>query len=357
MDIFYILVNGQTTGPFDMGTLSQKVAEGVLTKETIVYKQGAMNWAQASTLPELQPLFNAPPVPPIPTIPPIPPTPLASANNGEPLGLKLVNMQFVCSKCDHTLSPSELDKNLIGTCKKCGSIVTATKEQLKGTSEVVNSQKNAVRFFKEHNFETALHYAKEILSYADDMDNAVALFIIAYYEAYVTTIKSRDELNKFFNETLAKINFATDELEAFKEVLQHAVYQVEDYEKVILKTLLEKNGAEATGKFIEEFSPYLINKRNSIEWFDAEMCSIYADISAQADIPKTWYALFQGITKNPESPEASQSYHLKTATLHFYNQYVLGVGKIFSVIKNDALKAKFGGAFNQIKTKIEFKMN
>ena len=202
-----------------------------------------------------------------------------------------------------------------------------------------------------------MHYAKETLSFAQDLDNAVALFIIAYYEAYVATVKSRDEMNKFFYETLATIDFADDEMEAFKEIIHHAVYHVADYEKVILKTLVEKDGIVATAKFIEDFSPYLINKRASIEWFDNEMCEIYAKITEQADIPKTWYALYQGITKNPASPEASQSYHLKTATKVFYESYVLGVGKIFSGIKDEKLKAQFGGAFNKIDTMIKYKMN
>ena len=358
MDTFYIAVNGQTMGPFDMGALSQKVADGTLTKDTLVFKQGMAGWAPASTVAELQILFSVPPIPPVPPVPPAPIAPAAQTYNGKPLGIILENKEFRCSGCKYALKLDEIDKTtLIGKCPNCGNMVTATRKQIKGAKEVVNSQENAVRFFTENNFETAVHYAKEILSYAQDLDNAVALFIIAYYEAYVATVKSRDELNKFFNETLAKIEFADDEMDAFKTVLKHAVYYVEDYEKVILQTIITNEGVIEAGKFIEEFSPYLINKRNSIEWFDSEMCSIYADISAQADIPKTWYALFQCITKNPESPEAGQSYHLKTATLHFYNQYVLGVGKIFSVIKNDALKAKFGGAFNQIKTKIEFKMN
>lgn len=71
---FFVAVNGQTTGPYDMNVLSQMVANGTLRKESLVWKQGMAAWAQAGMVPELQALFNVPPAPPAPPAPPVPPT-------------------------------------------------------------------------------------------------------------------------------------------------------------------------------------------------------------------------------------------------------------------------------------------
>lgn len=67
---FHIAINGQTTGPYDIGTLSQMVVAGTFTKQSLVWKQGMANWMVAETVPELQALFGT--VPPAPPIPPVP---------------------------------------------------------------------------------------------------------------------------------------------------------------------------------------------------------------------------------------------------------------------------------------------
>ena len=68
---YHVAVNGQAAGPYDLNVLSQMVAAGTFTKESLVWKQGMVTWTQAGMVQELQPLFS---VPPIPTgIPPVPP--------------------------------------------------------------------------------------------------------------------------------------------------------------------------------------------------------------------------------------------------------------------------------------------
>ena len=66
--VYHVAQNGQATGPFDMGTLSQMVSVGTLTKDSLVWKQGMAEWAKAGAIQELQPLFgfSVPPVPPVP---------------------------------------------------------------------------------------------------------------------------------------------------------------------------------------------------------------------------------------------------------------------------------------------------
>lgn len=54
---YYVGVNGQQAGPFNMQQLSSLVQNGQMNGLTLVWKQGLDGWVQASTLPELQSLF------------------------------------------------------------------------------------------------------------------------------------------------------------------------------------------------------------------------------------------------------------------------------------------------------------
>ena len=62
---FHVAVNGQQTGPFKIDQLKQKIQDGEIKKETLVWTKGMGQWAKAGTVPELTALFNALP-PPIP---------------------------------------------------------------------------------------------------------------------------------------------------------------------------------------------------------------------------------------------------------------------------------------------------
>ena len=55
--IYYVAVNGQATGPFDMNTLSQMVVQRILTKDTLVWKEGMQNWTKVVSIEELKNLF------------------------------------------------------------------------------------------------------------------------------------------------------------------------------------------------------------------------------------------------------------------------------------------------------------
>jgi hypothetical protein len=59
---FFVAVNGQQQGPFDLGALSQRQQQGQLTRETLVWAQGMASWTPAGQVPDLAALFaNAPP--------------------------------------------------------------------------------------------------------------------------------------------------------------------------------------------------------------------------------------------------------------------------------------------------------
>ena len=65
---YHVAMNGQAAGPFDVSVLTQMVAAGQLTADSLVWKSGMAQWAKAGTIDELKGLFVnvMPPIPPIP---------------------------------------------------------------------------------------------------------------------------------------------------------------------------------------------------------------------------------------------------------------------------------------------------
>jgi membrane protease subunit (stomatin/prohibitin family) len=63
---FFVAVNGQQAGPFDLPTLQGMLQKGQVARETLVWRNGMSAWTKASEVSELAPLFaNVPP--PLPT--------------------------------------------------------------------------------------------------------------------------------------------------------------------------------------------------------------------------------------------------------------------------------------------------
>lgn len=63
---YYVAVNGQPTGPFDINTLTQMAVTGQFTNGSLVWKNGMTEWVKAETIAELKGLFSntMPPTPP-----------------------------------------------------------------------------------------------------------------------------------------------------------------------------------------------------------------------------------------------------------------------------------------------------
>ncbi len=63
---FYLGINQQRVGPLDLNAIKLKIQSGEVTGTTLAWKQGMENWAPASEVAELKPLFDAvpPPLPP-----------------------------------------------------------------------------------------------------------------------------------------------------------------------------------------------------------------------------------------------------------------------------------------------------
>lgn len=62
---YFVVQKGQQTGPFDMNTLRQMAQTNMLTRESLVWKNGMPEWIKAELVSELKDLFNTVP-PPIP---------------------------------------------------------------------------------------------------------------------------------------------------------------------------------------------------------------------------------------------------------------------------------------------------
>lgn len=65
---FYVAVNGQTTGPFSLDQIRQKIIGGEIVASTYVYRLGGTAWAAAQSEPEIAQIFTSllPPPPPPP---------------------------------------------------------------------------------------------------------------------------------------------------------------------------------------------------------------------------------------------------------------------------------------------------
>lgn len=61
---FYILINNQPNGPFDLIKFKELIIQGTINKETLVWKNGLEKWYTASNVVELVNLFNSEPPPP-----------------------------------------------------------------------------------------------------------------------------------------------------------------------------------------------------------------------------------------------------------------------------------------------------
>ena len=68
-NIFHMVYADGKTGQFDLNGMKNNISQGILTKDTLVWKQGMANWQKASEVPEINSLFSVaggmtpPPIP------------------------------------------------------------------------------------------------------------------------------------------------------------------------------------------------------------------------------------------------------------------------------------------------------
>ncbi len=64
--LFFVLINNQQNGPFDLNKLKELIYNGNILKDTLVWKSGMPDWDKANNQVELSGYFNsAPPPPPL----------------------------------------------------------------------------------------------------------------------------------------------------------------------------------------------------------------------------------------------------------------------------------------------------
>lgn len=61
---FFMVVRGERVGPMDAAALRERMGNGELTPDTLVWKAGLEQWTPAARVPEVAALFGPPPVPP-----------------------------------------------------------------------------------------------------------------------------------------------------------------------------------------------------------------------------------------------------------------------------------------------------
>ncbi len=62
---FFVVINNQQAGPYDLNILKQMITQNQITRETMVWKEGMQNWTSAGSVNELSVMFGLTP-PPIP---------------------------------------------------------------------------------------------------------------------------------------------------------------------------------------------------------------------------------------------------------------------------------------------------
>jgi hypothetical protein len=62
---FFVVVNGQQAGPYDLNTLKQMAMQNQINRDVLVWREGMVNWQAAGQVNELNSVFGSVP-PPIP---------------------------------------------------------------------------------------------------------------------------------------------------------------------------------------------------------------------------------------------------------------------------------------------------
>lgn len=65
-DVYYVAIDGQATGPFDIQTLAQMITLGTFNKKSLVWKKGMEDWEVAENVPSILSLFDDNEIPPLP---------------------------------------------------------------------------------------------------------------------------------------------------------------------------------------------------------------------------------------------------------------------------------------------------
>ena len=263
--------------------------------------------------------------------------------------------KYYCPGCGALIPADRIDfKTRTAYCDFCCQTIRFPKQHSHNSPSLSIALEETLKLFMAGNVESAKSEAETVLSLSSG--NPAAHFVISYYKAYIAEIKSSSVIKKYFETTWKDALFEIEEEEMCKQMLLKTVLRSAEFEEQILGKLMEYDDPKEMADFIEKFSPTAISTRRDIRWFTPAMASIYKELTLKCNLPKTWYALYSVIRKNPDSPLFSNDFFLKTKTRIFYEDYLLKVGDIFSGIKDERWRKEFNGAFLKLKKDFEAKM-
>lgn len=263
-------------------------------------------------------------------------------------------MVYECP-CGHVFTEAEIDfKAKKAVCKKCKSVVNL-RQQANRSETVLGNIEPAVSAFLERDYERADNIAKLILGASDD--NLPALFMRAYYLAHSKDgMRDNEQMDLFFNKQLPEIEPLDDEIDQLKKLLLHDPLHLANYEEQILRKMIDTQTADELAEFVDEFSSINTLNRKTIDWFTPGMVDTYSEVASITNTPKTWFALYKQVGENPDSPEVGNTFFLEKKVSRFFNNYVLGVEKIYNSIADPEQKTKFTTAYANRKQKFMEKM-
>ncbi len=263
--------------------------------------------------------------------------------------------KFLCPGCGIQVQADQINlKTRRAHCDFCGQEIVFPKRTSTASPSAVIALNQARDFFLNGDFKSAVSCAQTAVEMVPN--HVAALYIIAYYKAFAADVKNRTSLDKVFNEILPDAEFEIEEEEIFKQLLLKTIGHSMAYEEQILDKFVSFDDDAEIGEFAEQFCPYTIAKRDHIDWFTPKLAGIYIQMSKKSSIPKTCYALYLSLTKNPDSPFVSNTFYLATKTKRYYDDYMLPIGEVFNNIGDQAVKAKFVSVYNKAKELCEQKM-
>lgn len=259
---------------------------------------------------------------------------------------------FVCPHCGMSVDVANINmKTRRGSCDWCGHEIIFPKKHVAGGVDMVTALEEGYRLFAEGNFESAKSTGERVI--AQSRNNVTALYLVSYHKAFSAEVKSSKVYENIFTQVLPEAEFEIEDEDIFKKLLIKTVRHSMEYDTYILKKFLEYDDPKELGDFVEQFCPVALTLRQNLEFFTPEVAEVYKEITRRWPIPKTWYALYTLLTKNPDSPIVSKQFYLKTKSQRIYDNVVLPIGEIFAEIKDPALQAKFVGGYQKVKAAFE----
>jgi hypothetical protein len=209
---------------------------------------------------------------------------------------------------------------------------------------VVLSRRNAINFFVDGKYDDAKHYAMEVLNIA--MDNAPAMFIMAYYEEF--TEKRNDSIKSYF-QRIKDLALEYDEVREMINLIKASAYRMVSYEEDIIelfaKNMQSDESRDELRTILDTLCPYFISKRTSSDYLNENLTGMYKELIGHCGIPRTCFALLDSIEKNPDSPYVDRSFYLHAKCEYYYEHYVVPIGDIIGTMGNDEWGNKFRSVY------------